>query len=156
SGFKAPSVLLKNDSVTPVPRFPRPGPRERRSPASSVLSEHYDFLRRIRIRLWIRSLRSNSLSPGLTHAVETAAWCGHIYIAPCLGAILSWLERRISQVPGESILCLCPALRLRSVRLASPERPARCSPHLVHDEDTNGSQISELNDAASTLVAYAS
>jgi len=35
-------------------RLPRLGPPERRSPVSSVLSEHYDFLRRIRSRLYFR------------------------------------------------------------------------------------------------------
>jgi len=39
-----------------MPLFPRLGPLEQRSPASSVLLRHYDFLRRLRVRLLIRSL----------------------------------------------------------------------------------------------------
>jgi len=45
---------------------------------------------------------------------------------------------RISQVPRESVLYLCPALRPRPVRLASPWRPAQCSPHKSEHEDTSG------------------
>ena len=54
SGFKAPSVFLKNSSVHTVLRFPRLGPPERRSPTSSALSEHYDFRSLPRNRLLIR------------------------------------------------------------------------------------------------------
>jgi len=40
SGFKVPLVFLNSGSVQTVLRFPRPGPPERRSPVSTVLSEH--------------------------------------------------------------------------------------------------------------------
>jgi hypothetical protein len=40
--------------VATMLRFPRLGPPERCSPTSAVLSEHYDFLRRIRGCLYFR------------------------------------------------------------------------------------------------------
>ena len=102
-------------------RFPRPGPPEWRSPASSVLSEHYDFLHRIRSRLSIR------------------------------------FSRRSSQIPGESIPYLCPALGSRPVHRSSPfAARRRGSPHFADGEDTSTADFSRLNHAASVPAAYAS
>ena len=69
---------------------------------------------------------------------------------------LKLVDHRISQVPGESIPYLCPALGPRPVRRPSPCRLSRCSPHLWDGEDTHVAVISRLNHAASVSAAYAS
>jgi hypothetical protein len=71
-------------------------------------------------------------------------------------AYLRLVNCRISQVPGESIPHLCPALGSRPVRRPSPCRRRRCSPHLAYNEDTSTADISRLNHTASVPAAYAS
>jgi hypothetical protein len=63
---------------------------------------------------------------------------------------------RTSQVPGEPIPYLCPALGSRPVRRPSPCRLRRCSPHLEYNEDTSTANISRINHTASVPAAYAS
>jgi hypothetical protein len=98
-----------------MPRFPRPGPPERRSPASSVLSGHYDFLCRIRSCLWIRSPAPTLASSFNPRVGDRRTVWPDLY-RPVPRGSCGLVEHRISQVPGESIPCLCPALRPRSVR----------------------------------------
>ena len=70
--------------------------------------------------------------------------------------LLSAGHHRISQVPGESVPYLCPALGSRPVPRPSPCRHRRCGPHLADNEDTGTTDISRLNHAASVPAAYAS
>src|ERR671918_493882 len=48
-----------------------------------------------------------------------------------------WVAHRDSQVPGEPLPYLCPALRLRPVRQTSRYRPTQCSPRYSEHEDTS-------------------
>jgi hypothetical protein len=136
-------------------RFPHLGPREPRSPASSVLSEHYDFLCRIRSRLCFSLLRSNRSSPGSL---------------PCGGELRSGLvpfkpgtagyssAGQSQDLPGSWGIRPVPLPRSRipasSSALAFSAR--RCSPHFADNEDTSTTDISRLNHAASVPAAYAS
>ena len=66
------------------------------------------------------------------------------------------VNHRISQVPGESVPYLCPALRSRPVHRPSPSRRRRCGPHFADNEETGTTDFSRLNHAASVPAAYAS
>ena len=119
SGFNAPSVFLKNDSIAPVPPFPSTG--SARAAFPSVLSTMkalrlpvpntgslMDSLARPNSRL-LGSLRCGWRPPQQPGPVQARyRW------------LVELVVHRISQVPGESIPCLCPALGSRPVRLASP------------------------------------
>jgi hypothetical protein len=88
-------------------------------------------------------------------AAETSAGAWSHFLA-WYRQLLGLVSNRISQVPGESVLCLCPVLRPRPVRLISPYRPTRCCPHGREGEGTNIVILSRLHYAALTLAAYAS
>lgn len=60
----------------------------------------------------------------------------HLY-CPMPEGTIELVERRISQVPRESVPYLCPALRPRPVQLTSPTRSTRCCPRLSESEDTS-------------------
>ena len=89
SRVPTPPVFLKNDSVTTVPRFPRPGPPEQRSPASAALSGHYDFLRRIPGRLWIRFPAPTSVSSFAPRRRRPPPGPGPVY-SPVPSAAQGW------------------------------------------------------------------
>ena len=136
-------------------RFPPLGPREPRSPASSVLSEHYDFLCRVRGRLYCSLPRSNRSSPSSLPCGGDLR-SGLVPFKPGTAGYCRLVTHRISQVPGESVPYLCPALGSRPVHRPSPSRRRRCGPHLAYSEDTSNTDISRLNHAASVPAAYAS
>jgi hypothetical protein len=119
-----------------MPLFPRLGPLEQRSPASSVMLRHYDFLCRIRGCLWIRFPAPTLRLLVCSLAAETTAGYGLISTAPCLRASLSW------SITGSPRFLRNPSCTLASVsdpgraRLASPSLAAtRCCPHSAHGED---------------------
>jgi hypothetical protein len=113
---------------TTVPRFPRLGPREPRSPASSVLQStttscvDYGVAYVFRFPaptepLLVRSLAvERTAGPGPARARYRWIYsAGHTQDLP---------------VPGESIPYLCPALESRPVRQTSPYRPNNAAPIL--------------------------
>jgi hypothetical protein len=61
----------------------------------------------------------------------------------------------ISQVPRQSILCLCPGPRPRPDRRPSPYRCHRCCPRSTHSEGSSDHNF-EATHAASAPAAYAS
>ena len=66
------------------------------------------------------------------------------------------VTHRSSQVPGESIPYLCPALRSRPAHRPSPLPVRRCCPQARHAEDASTRRMSGFNYAASISAAYAS
>src|SRR5277367_1210278 len=155
SGFKAPSVFLKSDSVL-------------RCSASllwvraSRVPQHHRYY---------QSTKTSCAEYGVAYIVRFPAPTDlSLRSLPCGGELRSGLvpfkpgtagyhrlvNHRTSQVPGESILYLCPALRSRPVLRPSPSRRRRCSPHLADNEDTGNTEFSRLNHAASIPAAYAS
>lgn len=107
-----------------------------------------------------RSLMDSFPAPTLVslvcaHAAETLRRAGSLFKARH-----HWLVRlvecRISQVSGESIPYVCPALRPRSVQLASPYRPAQCCPHCRENEDTNVVDNLEAPSRGFRIHTYAS
>jgi hypothetical protein len=135
-------------------RFPRLGPPERRSPALSVQSEHYDFLRRRRGRLYPSLPRSHRSSPrSLPCGGDFRS--GLVPLKPGTAGYYRQVEHRISQVPGESIPYLCPVLRSRPVHRPSPFRYDDAVPKFWTLK-TPARIMSRLNHAASISAAYAS
>jgi hypothetical protein len=103
----------------------------------------------------IRFPAPTSLLHVRSRAAETSARARPRSSRGALG-YLKLVDRRISQVPGESIPYLCPALGPRPVRTDLAMTVGQCSPHLWDGEDTSSAVISRLNDAASVFAAYAS
>jgi hypothetical protein len=122
-----------------TPAFPRLGPPERSSPASSVLCRGYDVRRRVRVPYGfvtrfppvslIRSRGAGTGSPG------------PVPLSLGTTGVSERVARRTSQVPGESVLSLCPALspRLSRSRLTLaasvilPPRPTERRPQQSYD-----------------------
>lgn len=109
-------MFLKSDSVTTVPRFPRPGPPEAAFP--DVIST----IRALRLPAPSTRLLMNLL-PRSRFCSPRSLLCGAEHPrrpGPALSrGTISYskqVEHRSSQVPGESIPCLCPALGSRPVR----------------------------------------
>ena len=116
SGFKAPSCFSETTLFTTVPRFPRPGPpraafpdvnstiRALRLPAPTTGSLMYS-LPRSHFASPSSLPRSGDFRMGLAPH-PAAVPSANFKVGRC----------RTSQVPGESIPYLCPALGPRSVR----------------------------------------
>ncbi len=122
-------------------RLPRLGPPERRSPVSSVLSEHYDFLRRIRSRLYFRFSAPTDPLLVRSRAAERSAGPGPVQ------ARYRWLlsAGQSQDLPGSWGIRPVPLPRSRipasSSDLALSAR--RCSPHFADNEDTSTTDILE-------------
>ena len=155
SGFKAPSCFSKAILYYDAP-LPFSG--SARAAFPSIIGT-------------IRALRLPVPNTGVAYIVRFPAPTDlSLRSLPCGGELRSGLvpfkpgtagyhrlvNHRTSQVPGESILYLCPALRSRPVLRPSPSRRRRCSPHLADNEDTGNTEFSRLNHAASIPAAYAS
>ena len=139
---------------TTVPRFPRPGPPRRRSPASSVLSGHYDALSEYGVTYLFRFP-----APVRRLLVPSLRWRQPQGMAP-VSARCPQPPRLVGNrvLPGswESIPHFC--------RLLDSGRPA--CPHLIGQSSAAPTStkvkapavkcISELNDTASVSAAYAS
>ena len=121
SGFKAPSVFLKSDSVL---RCSLPSAGSTRAPFPNVVST----IRALRLpapktRLLIFSLpRSHRSSPSSLPCSGDFR-TGLVPFKPGTAGYTRHVEHRTSQVPGESIPYLCPALVSRPVH-----RPSHCRP----------------------------
>src|SRR5271163_2260535 len=155
SGFNAPSVFLKSDSVL------RCSASLLRVRASRVPQHHRYY----------QSTKTSCAEYGVAYIVRFPAPTDlSLRSLPCGGELRSGLapfkpgtagyrrlvNHRISQVPGESVPYLCPALGSRPVHRPSPSRHRQCSPHLAYSEDTGTTDFSRLNYAASVPAAYAS
>ncbi len=135
-------------------RLPRLGPPERRSPASSVLSEHYDFLHRIRSRLSIRFSAPTDPLRVRSRAAERSAGPGPVQ------ARYRWLisAGQTQDLPG--------SWRIHPISLPRSQIPAgssvltlsarQCCPHLTDGEGTSKKGMSRFNHAALISAAYAS
>jgi len=73
---------------------------------------------------------------------------GLVPLKPGTAGYFRLVTHRSSQVPGESIPYLCPALGSLSVQ--------QCRPHFADSEGTDFTDLSRLNYAASVPAAYAS
>jgi hypothetical protein len=121
-----------------TPRFPPPGPRESSSPASTVLSGRCDFLPPIPPHFVSFVWRYHSVR-----------LCSSLLADPTPvsrpGSLRSGTSRRrfwngddkISHVPREPLLCLCPALRPRQARCHQATTVERHGPRSKHDEDAH-------------------
>jgi hypothetical protein len=81
---------------------------------------------------------------------------GLVPLKPGTAGYFRLVTHRSSQVPGESIPYLCPALGSRPVHRTSPLSAQQCRPHFADSEGTDFTDLSRLNHAASVPAAYAS
>ena len=108
SNFDAFVVFLKKRVHDPMPRFPPRGPAGCRSPASAVLSRHCDFLPPVPPHFvafaWRYHGRTASFAPPVYPVRPGGLELFARYLPPgiCRG------DDRISQVPGEPPLSVCP------------------------------------------------
>jgi hypothetical protein len=134
-----PAVFLKSDSVlrrsaflvrVRASRVPQP---HRYCQSAKTSCAEYGVAYVVRFPVPTDPLRVRS------RAVESSAqaWSRS---SPVPLAYRRLLNHRISQVPGEPIPYLCPALGSRPVRRPSPCRRRRCSPHLACNEDTSNTE----------------
>ena len=147
-----------------MPRFPPSGPTGRRSPSSTVLSRHYDFLPPIPrhfvafARRYHKFALVHSLSRDKCHRVSLEL------VTRCLLPEFNCGNDRISQVPGrpQSSVCTCsstPARRLApdQVTLDAPDFRATAWPLLRERQRlSRKNNLSKLNYMAFGLAVYAS
>src|SRR2546423_7094624 len=116
-------MFLVNDSLLMTPLFPRSGPGESGSPMSQVILRCYDFPARIPGHLLVSlpgstlpsSVRVSQLA--LPEGRRVPSGPGSLFNRrPELPVYFHVGVSGISQVPRQSIPCLCPALRPRPNR----------------------------------------
>jgi hypothetical protein len=141
-----------------MPRFPPRGPLGTRSPASTVLSRHYDFLTPLPPRFvsfawrYHGSARHVSSLPPPPNAKRRArGWLPGIPIRVCFRG-----DDRISQVPGEPPFPFAHALRPRPADAPLTKAGRSRGPRYGNDEGADDKRLSRLNRMASGLAAYVS
>ena len=146
-----------------MPRFPPSGPTGCRSPSSSVLSRHYDFLLLVphHFVAFVQRYHKVALVLSLSHDK-----CHHVsleLVTRYLQPGVTCGNDRTSQVPGRPQCTFARALRLRQVDCSRPDdahsvgfQNNRMAPAIGTTKALARNNLSKLNHTAFGLAVYAS